>query len=256
MYQIDVNVHKSELPFQILKEKLVTSGTLQGFESLQRYSGRAGDKLQQSGSPLLIVRLHGPPEPLHDVTVRCAVLQTGVWLPVIDIDLPQSTHNKLKVRETLEPCSLLWLAMAIMKDWCFHTSNSFSSNALSRCCGMTSLNPFCRARNWASMPLRNRQFTYSLCKNRHETLQLCRDTLEREEEGAEGPHAYLTYSFLVSWVTGMLLPLGFSSCWMISPYALCSTQNVWSNTPVMSLSLNAHREEKRFIVILLIMYAL
>lgn len=202
MYQIDVTVHKSELLFQILNEKLVTSGTLQGFESLQRDSGGAGDKLQQSGSPLLIVRLHGPPEPLHDVTVRRAVLQTGVWLPVVDIDLPQSTHNKLKARETVEPCSLLWLAMAITKDWCFHTSNSFSSNALSRCCGMTSLNPFCRARNWASMPLRNRQFTYSLCKNRHETLQLCRDTLEREEEGVERQLNPTLTSHTPSWCPG------------------------------------------------------
>lgn len=89
---------------------------MQGFESLQRDSGGAGDELQQSGSPLLVVRLHGPPEPLHDVTVRRAVLQTGVSLPVVDIDLPQSTHNKLKVRETLEPCSMLRLAMATLKD--------------------------------------------------------------------------------------------------------------------------------------------
>jgi len=42
------------------------------------------------------------------------------------------------------------------------TSSSFSSKDLSRCWGMTSLKPFCRARNWASMPCRKRQFTYNL----------------------------------------------------------------------------------------------
>lgn len=39
------------------------------------------------------------------------------------------------------------------------TSNSFSSNVFSRCCGITSLNPFWSARNWASIPRKNRQFT-------------------------------------------------------------------------------------------------
>lgn len=44
----------------------------------------------------------------------------------------------------------------------FLTSSSFSSKDLSRCWGITSLKPFCRARNWASMPCRKRQFTYNL----------------------------------------------------------------------------------------------
>lgn len=69
----------------------------------------------------------------------------------------------------------------VCKQW--STSSSFSSKAFSRCWGMTSLKPFCSARNWASMPRKKRQLTYSR-----------------------------TYSFLVSWVTGMLLPLGLSSC--------------------------------------------
>lgn len=50
------------------------------------------------------------------------------------------------------------------------TSSSFSSKDLSRCWGITSLKPFCRARNWASMPCRKRQFTYNL-----------QQTYEREE---------------------------------------------------------------------------
>lgn len=55
---------------------------------------------------------------------------------------------------------------------------------------------------------------------------------------------YRTYSFLVSSETGILLPLGLSSCWMISPYALCSTQKVWSRTPVMSLSLRRRKRRR------------
>lgn len=47
------------------------------------------------------------------------------------------------------------------------TSSSFSSKDLSRCWGITSLKPFCRARNWASMPCRKRQFTYNL-QEKHE----------------------------------------------------------------------------------------
>lgn len=39
------------------------------------------------------------------------------------------------------------------------TSSSLWSKGLSRCCGMSSLKPFCRARNWASMPRMNLQFT-------------------------------------------------------------------------------------------------
>jgi len=42
------------------------------------------------------------------------------------------------------------------------TSSSRSSNGLSRCCGMSSLKPFCSAKNWASMPRMNRHWTYSL----------------------------------------------------------------------------------------------
>lgn len=53
----------------------------------------------------------------------------------------------------------------------FFTSSSFSSKDLSRCWGITSLKPFCRARNWASMPCRKRQFTYNLQEKReHENI--------------------------------------------------------------------------------------
>lgn len=37
---------------------------------------------------------------------------------------------------------------------------------------MTSLKPFCRAKNWASMPWRKRQFTYSLWKNQLITQEI------------------------------------------------------------------------------------
>ena len=35
------------------------------------------------------------------------------------------------------------------------TSNSLSSNDLSRCCGMSSLQPFCKAKNCGSIPRKN-----------------------------------------------------------------------------------------------------
>lgn len=54
--------------------------------------------------------------------------------------------------------------------------------------------------------------------------------------------SYLTYSFLLSSVTGMFLPFGFSSCWRNLPKALCSTQKVWSKTDVMSFSLKNTRK--------------
>lgn len=74
-------------------------GTLEGFEALQGDPGGAGDKLQQPGPALLIVRLHGLPEPLDDVGVRGAVLQPCVGLPVVDVDLTQATHYELRWRE-------------------------------------------------------------------------------------------------------------------------------------------------------------
>lgn len=53
---------------------------------------------------------------------------------------------------------------------------------------------------------------------------------------------YLTYSFLFSSVTGIFLPFGLSSCCKIRPKALCSTQNVWSRTGVISFSLTTERK--------------
>lgn len=74
----------------------MTSHTLQGFESLQWHPGGAGDELKQSGSPFLIVRFHGPPKPLHTVTLGRAMLQSRVGLPVVDVDLTESTHDELR----------------------------------------------------------------------------------------------------------------------------------------------------------------
>lgn len=71
--------------------------TLEGFEALQGDPGGAGDKLQQPGPALLIVRLHGLPEPLDDVGVGGAVLQPRVGLPVVDVDLTQATHYELQL---------------------------------------------------------------------------------------------------------------------------------------------------------------
>lgn len=63
------------------------------------------------------------------------------------------------------------------------------------------------------------------------------------KEGMQVYHcSYLTYSFLFSSVTGILRPLGLSSCCKNFPKALCSTQNVWSRTEVMSFSLHKEHE--------------
>lgn len=60
------------------------------------------------------------------------------------------------------------------------------------------------------------------------------------------PASYLTYSFLFSSVTGILRPLGLSSCCKNFPKALCSTQNVWSRTDVMSFSLREDGHKTNF----------
>lgn len=69
--------------------------TLEGLEALQGDSRGAGDELQQPRTPLLIIGLHGPPEPLDYVAVGRAVLQTRVGLPVVDVYLTQTTDNEL-----------------------------------------------------------------------------------------------------------------------------------------------------------------
>lgn len=50
-------------------EESWTCSSLQSLEPLQRDPGGASHKLQQASPLLLIVRLHGPPEPAHDVAV-------------------------------------------------------------------------------------------------------------------------------------------------------------------------------------------
>ena len=74
--------------------------TLQCFEALQRNTRGAGDKLEESAPPLLVEGLHGVPEPLHTVALGRAVLEPRVRLPVVDVDLPQATHNQLRGDET------------------------------------------------------------------------------------------------------------------------------------------------------------
>lgn len=136
------------------------------------------------------------------------VTTSGVWWVLI------SRYDWLTV----------WLACFCFGLVLSFTSSSFSSKDLSRCWGMTSLKPFCRARNWASMPCRKRQFTYNLQRTHgkycacvgwkwtwlpHDVVTFLSACVWRSQ--------YLTYSFLVSSETGILLPLGLSSCWMISP---------------------------------------
>lgn len=73
--------------------------TLEGFEALQGNSGRAGDKLQQPGSALLVKGLHSFPKPFHYVAVWSAVFEPRVGLPVVDVDFTQTTYNQLQVEK-------------------------------------------------------------------------------------------------------------------------------------------------------------
>lgn len=83
-----------------------------------------------------------------------------------------------RIQQAENPKAFLWAnsfwipTLSSEKAFIF-TSSSFSSKDLSRCWGMTSLKPFCRARNWASMPCRKRQFTYNLQeKRKHENTPM------------------------------------------------------------------------------------
>ncbi len=69
---------------------------MEGLEALQGNSGGSSDKLQQSGSALLVERLNGFPEPLHDVAVWGAVFEPRVGLPVVDVDFTQPAHDQLQ----------------------------------------------------------------------------------------------------------------------------------------------------------------
>lgn len=81
--------------------------TLEGLEALQGNSGRAGDKLQQPGSALLVKGLHGLPEPLDNVAVWSAVFEPCVGLPVVDVDFTQATYNQLHVEKGRRCWSML-----------------------------------------------------------------------------------------------------------------------------------------------------
>lgn len=71
------------------------SSTLEGFETLQGNPGRAGDKLQQPGSALLVEGLYSFPKPFDDVAVWSAMFEPRVGLPVIDVDFTQAAYNQL-----------------------------------------------------------------------------------------------------------------------------------------------------------------
>lgn len=89
--------------------------TLESLEALQGHSGRASDKLQQACASLLVIRLHRLPEPLDHVAVGGAVLQPRVGLPVVDVDLAQTTHNQLRVTGRAGECDEHWVGETTAK---------------------------------------------------------------------------------------------------------------------------------------------
>lgn len=83
--------------FQMIAVFLVI--TLESLEALQWNPGRSCDKLQKSGSTLLIKRFHSFPKPLHNVAVWCAMFESSVGLPVIYVNFTQATHDELHVEK-------------------------------------------------------------------------------------------------------------------------------------------------------------
>lgn len=86
------------------------------------------------------------------------------------------------------------LFISVSEIWI--TSSSLLSKGLSRCCGMSSLKPFCRARNWASMPRMNLQLTYSLTETQSIIRDLQRNTENTEASAPHSPPLTTSDSFL------------------------------------------------------------
>lgn len=100
----------------------------------------------------------------------------GVWYDIVedshtggnDSEISiQTQHRKQSCITSLLRKASVWVLIVIISKFLkateqIQTSSSRSSNGLSRCCGMSSLKPFCSAKNWASMPRMNRHWTYSL----------------------------------------------------------------------------------------------
>ena len=69
--------------------------TSECFEAVNRKTKASGDKLKQTSSPVVVKLSHCPPEPLNDRRLGAASPQSCVTLPVLNIDLTDSTHHDL-----------------------------------------------------------------------------------------------------------------------------------------------------------------
>ena len=72
-------------------------GSLESLEALERDAGGSGDELEEPSAHLLGVALDDLPEPAYDRGVGVAVFQAGVGLPVLDVDLADSTWEKIEM---------------------------------------------------------------------------------------------------------------------------------------------------------------
>merc|ERR1719232_143360 len=89
----DINIHqvKSEQSWTCS-----TSGALQGLEPLQRDPGGTRHELQQPRSHLLVVPRHDPPEPDDLRGLGRTMLQSGVALPVLEINRSKAYNDQFE----------------------------------------------------------------------------------------------------------------------------------------------------------------
>lgn len=83
------NLFNAELSGSIASVKLL--------EAVHGDTGRSGDELQQPGLLFAVKFCHRLPEPLDDLFIRSVLAVLGVGLPVLHIDLGDSSNEELKL---------------------------------------------------------------------------------------------------------------------------------------------------------------
>ena len=104
-------------------------------------------------------------------------------------------------------------------------SSSLSSKTFTRSGGMSSLNPVTKALNCSS----------TLFWILHSVMRLSK--VSNLSDSIRKTKFYSMYSFLLSFVTSIFRPFGLRSTVTVSPKISSSVENVFSKTPVISLSL-------------------
>jgi hypothetical protein len=159
---------------------------LQVLEAIDRNTGRARCKLQQSGFLLCVPCTDDLPEILDHLVALLVAAVVGVLLPIFDVNVSDTTDQKLE--------------LALVED-----VHKFGGNELVET-GDEGVELFFHP--GLDLPLRYKSDGVS----------------EVRFDRLGG--AYSTYSFLFSFVTCILLPLGFKSMVLVSPNCSSSIENV------------------------------